>query len=181
MTRLEEIRTLIHSIVNQISNNYDALKVAKKVKASQDVIKSINEAINQLKSSLNELREMYNNLRREAPRREEEDEEEEEAIESIRHLYELYPYYETRSIFPDSIAMYVIDMESSTGRYSLDVRKLEEPLKAVLKEAFNTYGPFKFLWRMNITVGYSDGREDNISYFQPRSLPYTVLNPQEIN
>jgi len=71
--------------------------------------------------------------------------------------------------------------ENSTGHFSQDVSRLEEPLKAVLKEAYNTYGPFKFLWRMNNTVKYIDGREEDLEYFQPKSLPYIVLNPQEID
>jgi len=34
---------------------------------------------------------------------------------------------------------------------------------------------------MSITVEYIDGREEDLEYFQPRSLPYIVLNPQEID
>jgi len=106
MTRLDDVRNLIHQIANQISYNYNVLKVAKKVKAKQDVIDSINEAINQLKSSLQELRDMYNKLRRNRPTRREEAP---DATEEIRYLYEHYPYYEAQSVFPNSIGMYVIE------------------------------------------------------------------------
>ena len=179
MSTLEDIRNLIHSLVKQLHKQYDLLKDAKKQKASQQVIDSINDSINHLKKSLQKARNFYNTIKIKESKRKEETE---DVTEDIRYLFETYPYYESQRFFPSSIGMYIIDMKGyTTGNFSRDVSMLEEPLKAVLKEAYNTYGPFKFLWRMNNTVRYVNGSEEDIEYFQPKSHPYTVLNPQEID
>jgi hypothetical protein len=72
MTRLDDIRKLIQQYVKLINYNYDALKVAKGIKAKPDVINFIKESINQLKSLLQQYRDIYNKLRRNRPTKREE-------------------------------------------------------------------------------------------------------------